>query len=183
MGRKRKRDSDWDALATLLMESQGRFLTMARHYVGDRATAEDVVSEAFFRILDQGRTVDIRNVEAMTNTIITTVAIDVIRKRNTGRRKILLLAAGLNEVQSSAEEEVQKSRTAGSSISDPVILQCLDRLPDDQRLAFVLNAVDRWSTQRIGERLGVSQPTAWRLVNSARMALAAMPELEDHTYD
>ena len=82
------------------------------------------------------------------------------------------MVAGALEPISESVQELQPLREA--------VADCIEKL--DEQDQFIVNALnsEMISLQKLGERLGVSKPHAWRLRNAAYERLAL--HLRAHTY-
>ncbi|UAL10171.1 RNA polymerase sigma factor [Caulobacter segnis] len=152
----------------LFLENQARLVSFAAPIVGDRGRAEDVVQEAFIR-LERDETGEPERPLAYLFRIVRNLALDVARRRvreqegETDPEWWMLPAA----VRTPEEELLQDERLA-------LLQRVLRGLDPAMRQAVEMNRFNGATLAEIAERLGVSVPTAHRLVRAglARIAQA-----------
>ena len=134
----------------------GRLLAICMRYVGERATAEDLLHDAFLKIYGAFDRFSYRgpgSLRAWIERITVNVALEWLRNRN--RLGVV---------------ELDEGRAAGT-IADPdpaevarvphdVLLRFVGELPDGYRAVLNLFAVEGYSHREIAEMLGVSEGTS-----------------------
>jgi len=164
------RDGDVRAFEALFARWSARLLRYLERMVRDSAVAEELVQEAFLRV---HRARDRYTPEARFSTwlyrIATRLALNELRRPV--RREIH---------RSTDEEGAPPLRAPGPEVEDRVdarrrgeaVLEELSRLPDRQRAALWLTAVDGLSYSEVADALDVSESAVKSLVHRARSALA-----------
>jgi|TARA_B100000965_G_scaffold196060_1_gene163783 RNA polymerase sigma-70 factor (ECF subfamily) len=137
---------------------------------GDRARAEDVVQDAFLRFVPAGQadgTLD--QPLGYLYRIVRNLALDWSRRRAVEVRSQDEGAPWwmLPAVPRTPEEEVTHRRTLAR------IVTVLNRLEPDIRIAVEMHRFGGHTLGEIAARLGVSVPTAHRMVRGALMQIAA----------
>lgn len=150
-----------------------RLYGLARRRVG-REDAEDVVQDAYLRLLQLERNGELAHARGYLFRVAANVSVDWIRKRRT--RSAYL-------VDNVEFEDIRVGGSAHAAISADVITMhsvqlCLSKLPRCCREAFLLNRLYGLSYPEIAERLGVSLRTVNRNVTRAVDHLHAAFELE-----
>lgn len=148
----------------LYLAHRSALVDYATPLTGNRAQAEDVVQEAYFRFVPQreGGAATADNPLAYLYRIVRNLALDLIRRNGAESRReaqIALMDAGLtmpglDEVFVHREE----LRRAAAALAE---------LPDRTRLAFELHRFHEQTFHQIADRLGISITTAHRLVRDA----------------
>jgi len=156
---------DHSAFAELIRRHQGTAWRLACRFLGDRAEAEDIVQEAFLRIL--GAAARYRPDAAFRtylHTVVGRLCLDHARRRRPeypGEVPDCPTAApGPSEMLEAAEQRA-------------AVRRALDDLPPKQRLAFLLQQDEGMGYAAIGQVLGVSTRAVEGLVRRAREGLAA----------
>jgi RNA polymerase sigma-70 factor (ECF subfamily) len=142
-----------------------RMKSVAAHVLGDRAEAEDAVQDAFVNIFRSAASFEGRS---RFSTWIYRVVVNACHDRLRRRRETVALDA-----PGAAEGIVPAARSG-----DPALRVALEKgigsLPERQRSAFVLFAVEGFSHREIADILGVSVGGSKTLVFEARRRLARL---------
>ena len=142
-----------------------RMKSIAAHVLGDRAEAEDAVQDAFVNIFRSAATFEGRS---RFSTWIYRVVVNACHDRLRRRRETVALDAP------GAVAEIFTAARAG----DPALRVALEKgigsLPERQRCAFVLFAVEGFSHREIADILGVSVGGSKTLVFEAKRRLARL---------
>jgi RNA polymerase sigma-70 factor (ECF subfamily) len=149
----------------------GRLLGYLQRMVSDAATAEELVQEAFLRVY---RSRESYRAESRFSTwlcrIGTNLALNELRRPRRKRPHAstddaeapLPLVAGGSGPESIAHARLVMSELSGA----------LERLPERQRMALWLSAVEAHSYAEVAEVLGTSDKSVKSLVHRARATLA-----------
>jgi len=142
-----------------------RMKSVAAHVLGDRAEAEDAVQDAFVNIFRSAATFEGRS---RFSTWIYRVVVNACHDRLRRRRETVALDA-----PGAADGIFAAARTG-----DPALRVALEKgigsLPERQRSAFVLFAVEGFSHREISDILGVSVGGSKTLVFEAKRRLARL---------
>jgi RNA polymerase sigma-70 factor (ECF subfamily) len=142
-----------DALSELYDRYSKLIYSLAIHIVGDRALAEEVIQDVFFRVWDKASTYRID--EAKVNTWLTSIArnraIDVLRKRSvrpeyySDRLEIStnIYLQSSDNTESSSEVNMRRER----------IFSAMNMLPKEQVDALTLSYFFGLSHSQIAEKL------------------------------
>lgn len=129
------------------------FISTAERITGCRSQAEDIVQDAFLKMIGTTITASIRSQASYLTTIVRNLAIDHYRKRCMERR---LLATeeegeGVSEPETASPESINLNRQ---------LLKILDyalaELPERTRYAFEMHRIHGFSQKDIATSLGVS---------------------------
>lgn len=140
-----------DELAATVKTSSSRLFRAAMRLLANRAEAEDAVQEGCLRAHDAiqaGRYDDRGRMETWLVTIITRVAMDMLRSRK-ARAPVL------------SSDDPSEVAWPGATEEQIVAIIELDRwlgaLPPDQRAAVVLKELEGLTSAEVGLALGVSE--------------------------
>jgi RNA polymerase sigma-70 factor (ECF subfamily) len=165
------RDGDVRAFDVLFRRWSGPLLRYLERMVRDTAAAEELVQEAFLRV---HRARDRYAPEARFSTwlyrIATNLALNELRRpgRREPHRSTDEEGAAPLPARSPAVDEVVDARRRGAEVE-----RQLEALPERQRAALWLAAVEGLSYAEIASTLDVSEKAVKALVHRARSTLAA----------
>lgn len=149
------------------------FKRAAWRWMGDRDLADDVVQEAYMKLMQSTTPTGVQQPVAYCMRVVRHLCIDHLRRRQT-------------EQQLLGEEDEGLAQEAGAGTPEHQaigrqLLQCVDRclrgLPARTRQAFVLHRVHGHTQQEVAQRLGVSTALVNAMVQDAVRALARCPDL------
>ena len=141
-----------------------RLCRLARVIVGDPATAEEIVMEAFLRTLVGWRRIrDVDRAEAYLQRAVVNLSRTAARRQATERR-----ATGTVAARAVTDPETAADRHAAA---DPV-LRAVRALPHRQRAAVVLRYYADLTEEQAAEVLGCSVGTVKSQVAKAKRTLA-----------
>ncbi|MBR1484192.1 MAG: RNA polymerase sigma factor [Prevotella sp.] len=161
------RGSDTQARRRLYERFVGQAMTTALRYVSDRQTAEDVVHDAFVKILTslsgyrhQGE----GTLRSWVMRIVANVAIDEVKKH-----EHLLSTDNLDGVVADDDDDESMEK-----ISSEVLLTMIGRLPAGYRLVLNLYVFEHYSHREISQRLGIAEKSSASQLARARKQLQRM---------
>ncbi|MBN1565107.1 MAG: sigma-70 family RNA polymerase sigma factor [Anaerolineae bacterium] len=161
---------DVESFNQLVLLYQDTAYTVAYRIMGETEAAADATQEAFisaFRKLHQFRG---DNFKAWVMRIVTNVCYDELRRR---KRRPTDSIEEMHEVQSSADgnlhsqQENPETYVQRSELS-AAIQDCINDLPDDQRVIAVLADVQEYPYQEIAEITGLALGTVKSRLSRAR---------------
>jgi RNA polymerase sigma-70 factor (ECF subfamily) len=165
------RQGEMAAFDTLFQRWAGPLLRYLRRMLRDPATAEDLVQEAFLRVY---RARDRYRPDARFSTwlyrIATNLALNELRRprrRDPHESLDAEGAAPLAALAPDADQQVDARRRAAA------LARALGSLPDRQRAALLLSAVEGRSYAEVAELLDVTEQAVKALVHRARVRLAS----------
>jgi len=164
------REGDADAFDALFRRWSGPLLRYLERMLRDLAEAEELVQEVFLRV---HRARDRYTPEARFSTwlyrIATNLALNELRRP---RRRAVHRSAEGEAAPPLAGHEPSPERVVDARRAAAALRRELERLPDKQRAALCLVAVEGLSYAEVAEALGVTQKAVKSLVHRARSALA-----------
>ncbi len=182
----RFQSGDRAAFNALVRRHQGPLFHFAFRQLRSAPAAEDVVQEAFVRVVQNAA--EFKNEARFTTwvyTITRNLCIDQLRKRAHRRHPSLDEARGdgegraLGEVV--ADKKVDVERQAGGAELQRQIALAVEQLPDDQREVFLLREVSNLPFKEIAELTGVPENTVKSRMRYALERLqAALGEYEEY---
>ncbi|WP_418990841.1 RNA polymerase sigma factor [Alistipes sp.] len=146
----------------------GRLLAVALRYAGDRATAEDLMHDAFLKIYGAVGRFSYRgpgSLRAWMERITVNVALEWLRNRNRLGCVPLDEERKLPEAVEPASEEVAR-------IPQAELLGMVGELPDGYRAVFNLYCIEGYSHREIAEMLGINEKSSSSQLFRARAMLA-----------
>jgi RNA polymerase sigma-70 factor (ECF subfamily) len=130
---------------------------------GDRALAEDLVSETFIRLWNARARVELPTVKAYLFTITRNLYLQHLRAARRVARASLV--EQLEDQRPSPAREAQARSELEATLAD------LQSLPEIDRAALLLRSVEQLSYEEIAATLGVSTTAARVKVHRARLKL------------
>ncbi len=131
---------------------------------GTRADADDLLQATVERLLSRGAPED-ADIRKWSFRVCRNLWIDEIRSRR-------VRSAAVSEGKLEAEERIDGERVALGSISVAEVSRAMAGLPDDQRSALSLVAVEGLSYAEAAEMLDIPIGTVMSRISRARAALA-----------
>lgn len=154
---------DLQAFAEIVRRHQRQAWSIAYRFLGQAEEAEDVVQDAFLKILAAApRYRPTASFSTFLYRVVTRVCLDRVRKR----RPVYMdtppdsPAPGLTASEGMAAEERQKAVRAALAV-----------LPPNQRMAIILRYYEDLGYREMAEALDVSEKAAERLLARARKTL------------
>jgi RNA polymerase sigma factor (sigma-70 family) len=147
---------------TLFVEHRGSLVNYANGIVHDRASAEDVVQEAYLRFSAAAKDDQIVNPVSYLYRIVRNLALDWQRRRSVeAPRAVTPVMENLPSDAPSAE------RVLFYRDELRVISEALAELPERTRIAFRMYRLEGRTLQAIADHLGVSVVRTHQLVKEA----------------
>lgn len=151
----RRHPRQGDAFGELVREHAGMVFATARRVTRDDALAQDVTQETFLE-LARGRHGGVEYVAAWLHRVAWRKACNAIRGESRRRRHEQAAAAVLHETAEATWTELE-----------PLIDEVLEELPDHLRGPLVSHYLEGRTQQELAARMGVSQSTVSRQLESA----------------
>lgn len=160
----------------LLVDTYQKFvLNSCYKFVYNRETAEDLTQDVFIEVY---RSINVFRADSKLSTWIYRIAIskslDYLKGQKRKKRFAILKSLF-------GEDEVEERISVPESIGPDMILEnedrikvlawALNKLPENQRIAFTLSKYDEMSYQEISEILGVSISSVESLIHRAKLNL------------
>ncbi|MCQ4159102.1 sigma-70 family RNA polymerase sigma factor [Roseomonas sp. GC11] len=152
----------------LYLRHQPRLLDYAAALTGDRSSAEDVLQDAYFRLPAEASTAEIRRPLAYLFRIVRNLVWDRGRRHLADQRHREQPEDWLHPAPPPTPEEEAALRQSLRHLAAH-----LAELPEQSRIALEMHRFGGYRLEEIAARLGVSVPTAHRLVKDALLRLAA----------
>jgi RNA polymerase sigma-70 factor, ECF subfamily len=142
-----------------------RLLAIARAIVGNRASPEDVVQQAFMNLYQHRHRYDWRQPGGLVRRTVVNEALRILRQPH---------LAGLQEELVESDEGQSPSRQMMESETVQQVRRAIDRLPENFRAALVLCEYEKLSYAQIAEALDASIPQVKTWIFRARRQLGEM---------
>jgi RNA polymerase sigma-70 factor (ECF subfamily) len=182
---------DRPAFALLVRRHKTRLYNFALRQIGNGSAAEEVVQDAFVRVVQSAT--EFRHAARFSTwlyTIARNLCVDQARKRALRRHPSLderasdvdgLDASGLNLAERTADAGANVERTAVAGEIRERVLEALYGLPDEQREVFLMREVGSLPFKDIAEIVGVSENTVKSRMRYALEHLqAALSDFEEY---
>lgn len=162
------REGDGAARRELYDRFAGRLMAVCMRYAGDRATAEDLLHDAFLKIYGAFGKFSYRgpgSLRAWMERVTVNVALEWLRGRNRLGMTELdegRVAATVAEPAVSDEEQVPRE----------VLLRFVSELPEGYRAVFNLYCIEEYSHREIARMLGINEKSSSSQLFRARALLA-----------
>jgi RNA polymerase sigma-70 factor (ECF subfamily) len=184
----RFQSGDRAAFTLLVRRHQGPLYNFAFRHLRSQPTAEEVVQDAFVRVVQNAA--DFKH-EARFSTWLYTITrnlcIDQIRKRSLRRHPSLDEPRRADEGEGptlgeqTADSKANVERTATSTEIREKVLAAVDELPEEQREVFLMREVANLPFKEIAEIVGVPENTVKSRMRYALERLqAALSEFEEY---
>lgn len=171
----RLQQGDLAAFEDLISRHRDTVVNLAYRFMGDRAEAEDALQEVFLRVFRaRERYEPTARFSTWLYRIATNYCLNALKARRSDRWTSLHAVDGdgesyLPEIPSerepAPEERAEKAETAA------LVRQAVERLPDSQRMAIVLNKYHGQSYQEVAEAMDLTVMAVKSLLMRARVNL------------
>ena len=160
-----------DALAALVGQYAGSLYRVAYSVLRNSADAEDVVQEAFLRVLRHRQTLgEVRDHRVWLIRIVWNIVLD--RKRRAKTRPETDDVAELARVLPSAGLSAEEIAAAAQHHAH--VLACVDRLPAKERQVLMLSAFEELTSVEISAVLGITESSVRSRLFRARNLMAGL---------
>ena len=165
-------------LAERFEAERGRLRAIALRMLGSEAAADDVVQEAWLRLVRTDARSDagsgIENLPGWLTTVVSRICLDVLRSRTTRREDAWPDEADFADTAPTPEDEAELADAVGQAMT-----VVLDSLAPAERLAYVLKDVFDVPFEAIARVLGRTEVATRQLASRARRRLRAPEPRED----
>lgn len=163
----RVRDDDMEAYTLLVQRYQQRVVNTVYRYTGDGPGADDLAQEVFIKVFKARKTWQpVAKFSTWLFRIVTNLCLNEIRNRK--HRPGLSLDD--NPLLDPGQDDPALLETSRRELA-LAVRKALDALPENQRLAVVLNKWEDQSYEQIGEAMNLSVPAVKSLLFRARQAM------------
>ena len=162
------RNGDGAAQRELYDRYAGRLLAVCLRYAGDRATAEDLLHDAFLKIYGAFSKFEYRgagSLRAWMERVTVNVALEWLRSRNKLSMTVLDEGRQLPDIPEPDPSEVAR-------IPRDVLMGFVSELPDGYRTVFNLYCIEGYSHRDIAQMLGINEKSSSSQLFRARALLA-----------
>jgi RNA polymerase sigma-70 factor (ECF subfamily) len=164
-------EDDW--LVEQFEEQRPRLRAVAHRLLGSESEADDAVQEAWLRVSRAGAD-DVDNLAGWLTTVVSRVALNMLRSRSTRREEPLESHDVLDDAARPEEQAVLADAIG------PALLVVLDSLSPAERLAFVLHDLFQVPFEEIAPVVDKSPQATRQLASRARRRIrGAQPGRDD----
>ncbi len=185
----RVRDGDEKAFATLVTRYQDRVLGLAYRYLAERGSAEDLAQEAFLRVYKaRERYVPTAKFSTWLYRIVVNLCLNEIRWRK-GRQTMSLAVVTDTSSNLNVDLADQNVPEPGKTLEDEElsihIREIITELPENQRIAILLNKFEGLSYQEVAEAMETTVTAVKSLLTRARVRIKErlVPYLKEEAPD
>jgi len=154
--------------SVLLYEAhRGALVDYANTIVRDRSRAEDVVQDAWERMQAVERRRPLGEPLRYFYRVVRNLALDRLRA---GKREAMRAGPEFSEIAEVVADDAP-TQEAGMAAREElrIVLECLNELPERNRVALVLHTIEGLKLREIAERLGLSVTFTHQLIADAKM--------------
>lgn len=163
-------DRDKNSKLLLFWTHRDQLVDYAAPIVGCRSRAEDVVQDAYLRFAPARAADDgLGRPLSYLYRIVRNLALDTVRRRRVEERQEQ--DGGVWWMLPAEQADPEREFLLRRDVT--IVSQGLAALPEDMRLAVEMHRFEGHTLEEIAQRLGVSVPTAHRLVHQGLTRLAA----------
>ena len=162
------RNGDGAAQRELYDRYAGRLLAVCLRYAGDRATAEDLLHDAFLKIYGAFSKFEYRgagSLRAWMERVTVNVALEWLRSRNKLSMTALDEGRQLPDIPEPDPSELAR-------VPRDVLMQFVSELPEGYRAVFNLYCIEEYSHREIAQMLGINEKSSSSQLFRARAMLA-----------
>ena len=162
------RNGDGAAQRELYDRYAGRLLAVCLRYAGDRATAEDLLHDAFLKIYGAFSKFEYRgagSLRAWMERVTVNVALEWLRSRNKLSMTALDEGRQLPDIPEPDPSELAR-------LPRDVLMGFVSELPDGYRTVFNLYCIEGYSHRDIAQMLGINEKSSSSQLFRARTLLA-----------
>lgn len=153
-----------------------QMLGVCYRYARDLAEAEDMLQEGFIKVFQKMDAYEHKgSFEGWVRRIMVHTAIDLLRKRK----------HQMNETDIEAAQGEEVSEAIVDRLELEYLFELIQRLPDGYRLVFNMYAIEGYSHDEIGAKLGIAASTSRSQYTRARnllMKRIGEDRMETNTY-
>jgi RNA polymerase sigma-70 factor (ECF subfamily) len=153
-----------DEFSTLYKKYAPDVFRFALYLSGDRSRAEDITSETFVRVWTSPETIKLATVKGYLFTIARNLFLHGIR----GKSRHVGLDRELPDPRASPYDRAERKQELHA------VLAGLQELPEIDRAALLMRALDDMPYEEISRALGISLSSAKVKIHRARLALAGI---------
>jgi RNA polymerase sigma-70 factor (ECF subfamily) len=158
------------------VQARPRLEAMAHARTGCRATAEDMVQDAWLKLENTHLDAEVGNPGGFITQVAKTTVIGHLRKE----RRRAEIDAEVCELLGETVDEVSPERVLIDRQTLGCVCAALDQLPEKTRRIFLMNRIGQIPHRRIAEMLGISDEAVYYHIRRALERLAVLrDELSD----
>jgi RNA polymerase sigma factor (sigma-70 family) len=159
-----------EKLVDAFVKLRPRLETVAQKRAGSRATAEDLLQDAWLKLENSRVNGTVRNPRGFITRIATCAVTDHLRKE----KRRAEIDAEVADLLWSAVDEISPERIMIARESWAAIGNALDELPERTRQIFLMNRIDGIPHRKIAETLGITDEAVYYHIRRALERLARL---------
>lgn len=164
--------SHFRKLVSAFLKARPRLETVAQARTGCRATAEDLLQDAWLRLEKVPSDVSIENPAGFIVHVTKRTIADHVRKE----RRRSEIDADVSDILWDDVDKISPERSLIGRENLEAVCEALDELPEKTRRIFLLNRIGHIPHRKIAEQLGISDEAVYYHI---RRALERLAELRD----
>ncbi len=169
------RNGDEKSFKLIFEQNHKKVINICYRFVGNREVAEDLTQEVFLEVF---RSIKHFRKDSKLSTwiyrIATTRSIDYIRSQKSKKRFAFLTSISDDkEVREKLPDtdSPNPEKNVTNEETKQILYQAINKLPENQRIAFILSKYDELSYKEIAEILKTSLPAVESLIHRAKKNL------------
>ncbi|MEJ2109521.1 MAG: sigma-70 family RNA polymerase sigma factor [Acidobacteriota bacterium] len=174
----RFQDGDTGAFDTLFHKHMTRIVNFAYRFVRNREIAEELAQEVFLKVYESAEGYRVQaKFTSWLYRIATNICLNELRKPQFRVKHQSLYSeqddsTGEEEIKLAAIHKDEPDRMLERKAIERVIKSGLAQIPENQRVAFVLNKYEELSYAEVADILKISEKAVKSLIHRAKEALA-----------
>lgn len=154
---------------------KGKVYNTAAGFLTNESDAEDITQEVFIQVFKSIKHFkENSKLSTWIYRITVTKCLDLLRKKKTKKRFAFFVDLFENDEKDKEEVFVNYEHPGVQTDKlelSKILFKEIDKLPDNQRISFVLNKVEKLGYQEISEVMGISVPAVESLIFRAKSGL------------
>lgn len=155
----------WNPRLSMYVSNRPALVEYASRMLGSREAAEDVVQEAFINFMPSKGASTPHRPQAYLFRIVHNLVVDILRRKKLEAKTLSKCATVLEWVAPEPQPTPEEAFLFCEDVRRS--MDILAKLPENQRIALEMMRFGGQPAEAVSERLGVSVPTVYRLVQSA----------------
>ncbi len=138
----------------LILSFKDKMFRLARRITGDYEDARDIVQESLIRLWEMADKIDAyANPEALAITITKNLSLDKMKSKHNRMKKI-----EIDEYEDLlVSEEISPERKAENNQLHELILELIEKLPQQQKIIFHLRDIEGYNNKEVADMLGLNE--------------------------
>ncbi|MBO9634167.1 MAG: RNA polymerase sigma factor [Chitinophagaceae bacterium] len=166
------KQGDERAVKQIFERFHNELVHFATRITGNRYEAQDIVVEAFLKILPRAKDfTSLENIRAFLYVVVRHACFAWVEKQS-GLQKKEQAFAYLQDIETSSEPLMDKEEMIARTIQQ--LYEFIQQLPPQEKKVFILKVIKQRSADEIAEELNISKKTVYNLTSAAISRLRSL---------